>query len=124
MLAPDRNNEQTPRGFAPRAADGGPDFRQAALAPGDEGFSTRASSAPSNFLRSIVAHVPEIERRARLRALAAIVRLILCPAANSLASGLRNAETDDTALDMADTDLARLPALTSRRILSAWTNSF
>jgi hypothetical protein len=113
------------RGADPaRAADGGADFGQSALAPGVAGLCSRATPAPSNLLRGVVGHLPEIERRARLRALGALVRAFAGPTGSTLASGLRKAESDDAALDIADAEFAHLPSLTMRQILSAWPSSF
>jgi hypothetical protein len=57
------------------------------------------------------------ERRAQLRALQAIVRLIVGPAAASLVTALRQAEADSAALPAVDLELNALPTIPRRRIL-------
>ena len=120
MLGPDRNNDQTPRGIVPRAADGGLVWQQAALAPHVVG-SALATCAPSNFLASIVGNVPQIERSARLRALQALVGVMVRPKPSALLQTLRAGEGDDAELDRADKMLAALPSLSMRHLLAAWT---
>ncbi|MBC8790414.1 MAG: hypothetical protein C6Y20_02295 [Tagaea sp. CACIAM 22H2] len=76
------------------------------------------------MIAPIVAHVPVIERAARLRALAALVGVMARPKPLTLLQALREAECSDVALALADDELDRLSSLDQRRVLSAWTNCF
>lgn len=75
---------------------------------------------PSNFLAGVIAGCGAIERSARLRALAALAGAMCRPRPLRLLASLRAAERDDRALLDADDELASIPTLTQRRLISAW----
>jgi len=64
--------------------------------------------------------LPDAERRARLRALQALVRILAGPAGRELVSVLRQAEANTAALPAADAEIDALPTVTRRRILSTF----
>jgi len=61
-----------------------------------------------------------VERVARCRSLAMGAKLLAGPKADALVIALTRAETDVTALALADTELGRLPTLRMRQLLCAF----
>lgn len=72
-----------------------------------------------------ITNLDAAERRARLRALRAIVRLLVGPRADALTALLRQAEENEAAATAALAAFDRLPTVTRRRALAtfAWLHT-
>jgi hypothetical protein len=76
------------------------------------------SSNPRPGIIGRWATLPETERTARLRSLAAVVKLIGGWPYRPLVERIRRAETDPSLLPAIDTEFNKMPTLTMRRILA------
>jgi hypothetical protein len=110
---------------SPAMIDGQQDGASTILVLGAETRGVFGGLAPCRtrspgFLTGVVAGCGAIERACRLRALAALVGALCRPRPSRLLASLRAAEGDDRALVDADDELASIPTLTQRRLISAW----
>ena len=93
----------------------GPRARKIASGP-----RTRNDMAPADQWGPFVPDIDPCERRARLRSLRAIVRLLLGSRGDVLARALHCAEEGAVSIDTLHRTLSRLPSLDYRKVLASY----